>query len=203
MDTRQLGASDLHITPIGFGAWALGGGGWEFGWGPQDDRESIAAIRRAIDLGINWIDTAAVYGLGRSEEVVARALDGVTPRPYVFTKCSLVWGPDRRVHHDISPSSIRREIEASLRRLRVDVIDLYYLHRWDKRRPIEESVGAVADLVKEGKVKAIGLSEVSAASVSLTSASILNQLIGFPSSSAERSASIATSFLARTFGDIR
>ncbi len=163
MRTRQLGTTDLHVTPIGFGAWALGGGGWEFGWGPQDDRESIAAIHRAIDLGINWIDTAAVYGLGRSEEVVARALEGVTHRPYVFTKCSLVWGPDRRVHHDISPSSIRREVESSLRRLRVEVIDLYQMH-WPALPPdgptpfLEDAWRTLADLRAAGLVRWIGVS---------------------------------------------
>ena len=163
MRTRQLGTTDLHITPIGLGAWAIGGGGWEFGWGPQDDRESIAAIRRAIDLGINWIDTAAVYGLGRSEEVVARALEGVSRRPHVFTKCSLVWGPDRRVSHDISPASIRREIEDSLRRLRVEVIDLYQMH-WPALPPdgpaplIEDAWRTLADLRTAGKVRWIGVS---------------------------------------------
>ena len=163
MRTRQLGTTDLHITPIGFGAWAIGGGGWEFGWGPQDDRESVAAIRRAIDLGVNWIDTAAVYGLGRSEEVVARALEGVSRRPHVFTKCSLVWGPDRRVSHDISPASIRREIEDSLRRLRVEVIDLYQMH-WPALPPdgpaplLEDAWRTLADLRTAGKVRWIGVS---------------------------------------------
>src|SRR5437868_1960310 len=99
MDIRQLGSSDLHITPIGFGAWAVGGGGWEFAWGAQDDRDSIAAIRAALDAGVNWIDTAAVYGLGHSEEVVARALAGVRDRPYVFTKCSMVWDEQRQIGH--------------------------------------------------------------------------------------------------------
>jgi aryl-alcohol dehydrogenase-like predicted oxidoreductase len=166
MHTRQLGTSDLHITPVGFGAWALGGGGWEFGWGPQDDRESIAAIRRAIDLGINWIDTAAVYGLGRSEEVVARALEGASPRPYIFTKCSLVWGEDRRVRHDITPASIRREIEDSLRRLRVEAIDLYQMH-WAALPPegptplLEDAWRTLADLQAAGKVRWIGASNFS------------------------------------------
>ena len=163
MRTRQLGTTDLHITPIGFGAWAIGGGGWEFGWGPQDDRESIAAIRRAIDLGINWIDTAAVYGLGRSEEVVAKALEGVSRRPYVFTKCSLVWGPDRHISHDISPASIRREVEDSLRRLRVETIDLYQMH-WPALPPdgpaplLEDAWRALADLRTAGKIRWIGAS---------------------------------------------
>ena len=128
METRRLGNSDLDITPIGFGAWAIGGSGWEFAWGSQDDRDSIAAIREALDAGVNWIDTAAVYGLGHSEEVVARALAGVPHRPYVFTKCSMVWDEHRKIGHSLKADSIRRECEASLRRLRVDAIDLYQIH---------------------------------------------------------------------------
>src|SRR5689334_20848207 len=128
MQTRRLGNSDLDITPLGFGAWAIGGARWAWGWGAQDDATSIAAIRRALELGINWIDTAAVYGDGHSEEVVARALEGVTSRPYVFTKCGCVCDGDGVPHDDLHAASIRREIEASLRRLRVDVIDLYQLH---------------------------------------------------------------------------
>src|SRR5258707_8677690 len=125
MKTRQLGNTDMQITPIGFGTWALGGGGWQFAWGPQDDEQSIAAIHHALDLGINWIDTAAVYGLGRSEEVVARALKGVAKRPYVFTKCSRTWDSARNVGFNLKRDSIRREVEDSLRRLQTDVIDLY------------------------------------------------------------------------------
>src|ERR1700676_1075271 len=128
MNTRQLGTSDLHITPIGFGAWAIGGGGWEFAWGNQDDAESVAAIHAALDSGVNWIDTAAVYGLGHSEEMVARALKGLRQRPYVFTKCSMVWNDRREVGHSLKAESIRYECEASLRRLRVDAIDLYQIH---------------------------------------------------------------------------
>src|SRR3984957_14831291 len=122
METRQLGNSDLSITPIGFGAWAIGGGGWEFGWGPQDDEESVAAIRHALDLGVNWIDTAAAYGFGRSEEVVGRALEGLQDRPYVFTKCSLLEGPDRRVEHSLKRDSILREAQNSVKRLGIDAI---------------------------------------------------------------------------------
>ncbi len=118
MDTRQLGTSDLHITPIGFGAWAIGGSGWEFAWGGQDDRDSIAAIREALDAGINWIDTAAVYGLGHSEEIVARALEGVRERPYVFTKCSMVWDERREIGHSLKGQSIRRECELDFCHLR-------------------------------------------------------------------------------------
>src|SRR5437660_1205219 len=117
MKTRQLGNSDLYITPIGFGAWAIGGSGWEFAWGAQDDRDSVAAIREALDCGINWIDTAAVYGLGHSEEVVARALEGVANRPYVFTKCERVWNEKREIGKSLKADSVRRECEASLTRL--------------------------------------------------------------------------------------
>src|SRR5438552_15507913 len=114
MQTRRLGNSDMHITAIGFGAWAIGGGGWAFAWGSQDDNDSVAAIREAIDLGINWIDTAAVYGLGHSEEVVAKALEGVTKQPYLFTKCESVWGADRQIGKSLKADSLRRECEASL-----------------------------------------------------------------------------------------
>ena len=158
MNTRQLGTSNLHITPIGFGAWAIGGGGWEFAWGAQDDRESIAAIREALDAGINWIDTAAAYGLGHSEEVVARALEGIRDRPYVFTKCSMVWDDHRKISHSLKADSIRRECEASLRRLRVDAIDLYQIHWPDPDEEIEEGWAAMAALQKEGKVRNIGVS---------------------------------------------
>src|SRR6187455_1569886 len=130
---RTLGNSTMQLTPMGLGAWAIGGE-WRFGWGPQDDSDSVAAIRQAVSRGMNWIDTAPAYGLGHSEEVVARALADIpkTERPYVFTKCSLVWGQERVVTHDVSGPSIRREVEDSLRRLRTDVIDLYQIHwpRW-------------------------------------------------------------------------
>lgn len=160
MQTRPLGNSDLEITPIGFGAWALGGGGWAYAWGPQDDAQSIAAIHRAVDLGINWIDTAAVYGLGHSEEVVARALGGYSgPRPYVFTKCGLVWDEARNVSMVIDGGSIRRECEASLRRLGVEAIDLYQIH-WptNELADIDSGWQAMADLQREGKVRWIGVS---------------------------------------------
>jgi len=158
MQTRQLGNTDMHITPVGFGAWAIGGGGWEYAWGAQDDADSIAAIHRALDLGINWIDTAAVYGLGHSEEVVARALEGISQRPYVFTKCSLVWGEDGVIDSSLKAGSIRREVEDSLRRLKVDVIDLYQIH-WPTPEPdIEEGWQTLADLKAEGKLRWIGVS---------------------------------------------
>src|SRR5437016_12162191 len=128
MQTKRLGSSDLQITPIGIGAWAIGGGGWAFGWGPQDDDDSIAAIHAALDRGINWIDTAAVYGLGHSEEVVARALKGRSPKPYVFTKCARIWDANRNVGASMKAESISRECEGTLRRLKTDVIDLYQSH---------------------------------------------------------------------------
>ena len=163
MNTRPLGNSDLHITPIGFGAWALGGGEWEFGWGPQREEESIAAIHRALELGINWIDTAAVYGLGHSEEVVAKALARWPgPRPYVFTKCGMVWGEERKVDYSLRASSVRRECENSLRRLKVEAIDLYQIH-WsaDDLAETEEGWREMARLQQEGKVRWIGVSNFS------------------------------------------
>jgi aryl-alcohol dehydrogenase-like predicted oxidoreductase len=158
MQTRKLGKSDMHITPLGVGAWAMGGGGWQFAWGPQDDEASIAAIRAALEAGINWIDTAAVYGLGHSEEVVARALKGVSPLPYVFTKCSRVWGEKRLISSSLKRESIRRECEDSLRRLETDVIDLYQVHWPEPDEDIEEAWEAMAGLRKEGKVRWIGVS---------------------------------------------
>ena len=163
MNTKQLGNSDLFITPIGFGAWAIGGSGWEFAWGDQDDSDSIAAIREALDAGINWIDTAAVYGLGHSEEVVARALEGVRNRPYVFTKCSMVWDEHRQIGHSLKADSIRRECEASLRRLGVDAIDLYQIHWPDPEEDIEEGWTTMAKLKEEGKVRHIGVSNFNVA----------------------------------------
>jgi aryl-alcohol dehydrogenase-like predicted oxidoreductase len=161
MQKSKLGNADLHITRIGFGAWALGGSGWEFSWGPQDDADSIAAIHRALELGINWIDTAAVYGTGHSEKVVARALkEWKGPRPYIFTKCVLRWNKDRKVYQDFSQTSIRQECEDSLRRLQSDVIDLYQMH-WppaDNGPKLEEAWSTLAALQKEGKVRWIGVS---------------------------------------------
>ncbi len=151
----------MEITPIGFGAWAIGGGNWGGGWGSQDDQDSIAAINRAIDLGINWIDTAAVYGLGRSEQVVARALKGRTDRPYVFTKCGLVWDENRQVGNSLKADSIRKECEDSLRRLETDVIDLYQIHWPNPDEDIEEGWSTMAELQKEGKVRWIGVSNFS------------------------------------------
>lgn len=165
---RTLGNSDMSLTPIGLGAWAIGGE-WRFGWGPQEDADSIATIRRAIDRGMNWIDTAAIYGLGHSEEIIGRALQDVPrdERPYVFTKCSLVWDSAGNVSHNLTAQSIRRETEASLQRLRVDRIDLYQIH-WpvwhaspaDYRAPgsVDEAWQTLSDLRREGKVAWIGVS---------------------------------------------
>lgn len=161
METRQLGVSELAITPIGLGTWAIGGGNWESGWGSQDDDESIATIHRALDMGINWIDTAAVYGLGRSEEVVGRALQGVSQRPYIFTKCSLIWDEQRKVSSSLKRASVKREAEASLRRLQVERIDLYQIHWPNPDAEIEEGWTALADLQREGKVRALGVSNFS------------------------------------------
>jgi aryl-alcohol dehydrogenase-like predicted oxidoreductase len=161
VQTRQLGNSDLHITPLGFGAWAIGGSGWEYGWGSQEDTDSIAAIHKALDLGINWIDTAAVYGTGHSEEVVAQALKTYQgKKPYIFTKCTLVWDAQRKVRPEHSAASVKHECEASLRRLQIDSIDLYQMH-WpppDNGPGLEEAWQAMAELQKEGKVRWIGVS---------------------------------------------
>ncbi|MBM3746649.1 MAG: aldo/keto reductase [Acidobacteria bacterium] len=161
METRRLGNSDLSITPLGVGAWAMGGGGWRFAWGPQDDRQSIAAIHAALEGGWNWIDTAAIYGLGHSEEVVARALEGVSPRPYLFTKCSRVWDADGGIHACLKRDSLRRECEASLRRLKVEVIDLYQIHWPEPDEDLEEGWETLARLREEGKVRWIGASNFS------------------------------------------
>ena len=161
MQTRKLGNSDLHITPVGYGAWAIGGSGWEFGWGSQDDNDSIAAIHRCLELGVNWIDTAAVYGLGHSEEVVARALKTWPgQRPYVFTKCGLRWDTQGNVRKVLSADSIRREVEDSLRRLSVNVIDLYQIH-WPPdpdSADLEEGWATLSSLQRQGKVRWIGVS---------------------------------------------
>jgi aryl-alcohol dehydrogenase-like predicted oxidoreductase len=158
LKTTELGQTGLEITRVGFGAWAIGGGGWEFGWGPQDDDQSIAAIHRALEQGVNWIDTAAAYGFGRSEQVVGRALDGLTRRPYVFTKCSLVEGPNRTVAHSLKRDSILREAEASLTRLGVDAIDVYQIHWPIPEQDIEQGWAALTELKDQGLVRHIGVS---------------------------------------------
>ncbi len=161
MEFRQLGNSDLHITPIGIGAWAIGGGGWNGSMGPQNDGDSVPAIHAALDHGLNWIDTAALYGLGHSEEMVARALKGRTPRPYVFTKCERVWDADGKIGACLKAESIRRECEGSLRRLQTDVIDLYQIHWPEPDEDIEEGWAELARLQEQGKVRFIGVSNFS------------------------------------------
>ena len=162
MQTSLLGNSDMRITRFGFGAWAAGGA-WQYGWSTQDDSDSIGAIHRALELGINWIDTAAVYGLGHSEEVVAEALAAwAGPKPYVFTKCGMIWNESREVDYSLRAASIRRECENSLRRLKTDLIDLYQIH-WpaDNVSETQEGWAALAALQKEGKVRWIGASNFS------------------------------------------
>jgi aryl-alcohol dehydrogenase-like predicted oxidoreductase len=158
LKTTELGNTGLQITRVGFGAWAIGGGGWEFGWGPQEDEQSVAAIHRAMEHGVNWIDTAAAYGFGRSEQVVGRALEGLSERPYVFTKCSLLEGPGRRVIHNLKRDSVLREAEVSLERLGIDAIDLYQIHWPNPEGDIEEGWTALAELKEQGLVRHIGVS---------------------------------------------
>lgn len=163
METKQLGNSELQITRIGFGAWAIGGSGWAFAWGHQEDQESIEAIQRSLDLGVNWIDTAAIYGLGHSEEVVAQALKGRSEKPYIFTKCSLIWDESSEIGHSLKADSIRREVEASLSRLQVEAIDLYQIHWPNPDDEIEEGWTTLSKLQQEGKVRYIGVSNFSVA----------------------------------------
>jgi aryl-alcohol dehydrogenase-like predicted oxidoreductase len=160
LQTVKFGKTGMEITPIGFGAWAIGGGGWAAAWGPQDDDEAVGAIRRAVELGVNWVDTAAVYGLGHSEELVAQALKSVpeSERPYVFTKCSLVWDGGGDISNVLEKNSVKRECEESLRRLQTDVIDLYQIHWPRPDEYIEEGWEAMAELKDEGKVRHIGVS---------------------------------------------
>lgn len=162
MQTKQLGNSDLHITPLGIGAWAMGGADWAFAWSQQDDNDSVAAIHAALDAGMNWIDTAAVYGLGHSEEVVAKALAGRANKPYVFTKCERTWNAERQIVKSLKADSIRQECEASLRRLQVDVIDLYQIHWPEPEEDVEEGWATLAKLKEEGKVRWIGVSNFNA-----------------------------------------
>ncbi|HTK06704.1 MAG TPA: aldo/keto reductase [Ktedonobacteraceae bacterium] len=161
MEKRQLGNSDMQITTIGLGTWAIGGEGWAAAWGPQDDNESIETIQSALDLGINWIDTAGVYGLGHSEEVVGRALKGRAERPYIFTKCGRVGQPDGTIKGSLKADSVRKEIEDSLRRLQVETIDLYQIHWPNPDEDIEEGWSTLAELKQEGKVRFIGVSNFS------------------------------------------
>lgn len=157
MQTRKLGYTDLHLTTVGLGAWAMGGAGWRFSWGPQDDADSIATIQRAVELGVNWVDTAAIYGLGHSEEVVGKALKGMSHTPIVATKCSRRWDDSGTPYGNLKRDSLRAECEASLKRLGVEVIDLYQIHWPQPPDDIEEGWGTLADLVKEGKLRYIGV----------------------------------------------
>jgi aryl-alcohol dehydrogenase-like predicted oxidoreductase len=159
--TVTFGRTGLEITPVGFGAWAIGGSDWAFGWGEQDDEESVAAIRRALELGVNWIDTAAQYGLGHSEEVVRRAVEGVEPRPLIFTKGGQPRGPNRTSYQSLKRDSLRRECEGSLERLGVDAIDLYQIHWPIPDDEVEEGWSTLAELKEEGLVRHIGASNFS------------------------------------------
>src|ERR1017187_513867 len=161
MKISQLGTSDMWLTPIGFGAWAVGGGNWAMSWGPQDDSASIAAMHKAFDLGVNWIDTAAIYGLGHSEEIVGKAVKESSFKPFVFTKCGMVWNEKQQIKRTLL--EIRREVEDSLRRLQLDVIDLYQIHWPVEDQDIEEGWNTMADLKREGKVRHIGVSNFSIA----------------------------------------
>jgi len=161
MQKRELGNTGMQITPVGFGSWAIGGDNWQFGWGAQDDGDAIGAIERAVELGINWIDTAAVYGLGHSEELVAKAVAGMKERPWIFTKCSLVWDARRQMGNSLKADSIRRECEGSLKRLKVDAIDLYQIHWPNPEADLEEGWEEMARLKEEGLVRHIGVSNFS------------------------------------------
>ena len=161
LEKRQFGSTDMQITPVGFGAWALGGGDWVYSCGPQDDAESVAAIHRALDLGINWIDTAAGYGLGHSEEVIGKTLANMSDRPYVFTKCSLTWNEHGQFVDSLKRESIRRECENSLRRLKLECIDLYQIHWPRPDEDLEEGWETLSELKREGKVRWIGVSNFS------------------------------------------
>jgi aryl-alcohol dehydrogenase-like predicted oxidoreductase len=164
LQTVKFGKTGMEITPIGFGSWAIGGSGWRAAWGPQDDEEAVGAIRRAVELGMNWVDTAAVYGLGHSEELVAQALKGIpeSDRPYVFTKCSLVWDEEGEVHNVLKKDSVKRECEESLGRLQTDVLDLYQIHWPNPEEDIEEGWEALVELRDEGNVRHIGVSNFDA-----------------------------------------
>ena len=161
MQTRKLGWTDLNLTTIGLGTWAIGGGNWKYSWGPQDDKESISTIRHALGLGINWIDTAPVYGLGHSEEVVGKAIKELRSKPIIATKCGRVWDKNGNVFGRLKKESICSEVEASLKRLKIDVIDLYQIHWPDPDGDVEEAWGAMANLVKEGKIRYAGVSNFS------------------------------------------
>lgn len=160
-ELRELGNSGMRLTPIGYGAWAIGGGNWEFSWGAQDDNESVSTIERALDRCINWIDTAAIYGLGHSEEVIGSAIKNSPHKPYIFTKCSMRWFPDRKIYRSLKAGSLQEEVENSLRRLRVDAIDLYQIHWPNPEDEIEEGWETLAKFKEQGKVRHIGVSNFS------------------------------------------
>lgn len=157
MNTKRLGNTELELTVVGLGTWAIGGAGWQYGWGAQDETESIAAIRRALDLGVNWIDTAPVYGLGHAEQVVAKAVQGLTPRPIIATKCGLTWDSKRNIIPKLTSTSVRAEVEASLKRLRLEVIDLYQIHWPQPKHEIEEAWDTLARLREQGKIRYAGV----------------------------------------------
>jgi len=161
MQTRKLGWTELRLSTIGLGTWAIGGGGWKFSWGPQDDRDSISTIQRALELGINWIDTAAVYGLGHSEEIVGEAIRKLHKKPIIATKCARVWDKDGNIFGRLKKKSVRSEAEASLKRLKIEVIDLYQIHWPEPDEEIEEAWTTIADLIKEGKIRYGGVSNFS------------------------------------------
>jgi len=161
LSLRTLGNSDLQLAPIGLGTWAIGGGDWASSWGPQDDADSTAAIHRAVDLGVNWIDTAAIYGLGHSEEVVGRAVKSLSRKPYIFTKCSLRWNADRSIYNSLKAASLAEEVEASLKRLQVDTIDLYQIHWPNPDSEIEEGWESLSRMREQGKIRWIGVSNFS------------------------------------------
>lgn len=161
MHIRKLGYTDLNLTTIGLGTWAIGGGGWRFGWGPQDDKDSISTIQRGIELGINWIDTAAIYGFGHAEEIVGKAIKELSEKPIIATKCSRLWDDEGNITGNLKKESIHSEIEASLKRLNLEVIDLYQIHWPIPDEDIEEGWSTLGDLIKEGKIRYAGVSNFS------------------------------------------
>ncbi len=161
MLTRRLGTSDLQLSETGFGAWAIGGSGWQFSWGSQDDKDSIEAISHAVDCGVNWIDTAPVYGLGHSETVVGKALKECSQQPFIATKCGRIWNGTGTIYGSLKRDSIRSELESSLKRLNVDTIDLYQIHWPDPEKDIKEAWETIADLIEEGKIRYAGVSNFS------------------------------------------
>lgn len=163
MNTKRLGGTDLELTSIGLGTWAIGGGGWAFAWGPQDDQDSIRTIHRALDLGINWIDTAPAYGTGHGEEIVGRALQGLSHKPVIATKCGRSWDPQRKLFPALKKEVIRSEVEASLKRLQVEVIDLYQIHWPQPDEDIEEAWTAIAEAIQQGKIRYGGVCNFNAA----------------------------------------